>query len=551
MPYRQRMERELERLEASRRRLVHAGRQASDDVRVAIVSGKGQYVAAADLERYRRLGQELNRVEAKLIAEVGDQVADVVTGPGGDSAPARGPGEPPPRRPLLAVRAEEPDDPGAEAPPTPGVGDKVLIANAYGEPKPALVMAEDPARPGVVKVKYLASKTAAWVARTRILAPAPAVLSAVEPDDLVGDVGAEELAHGRHQLATPSAGAGDDHDQVADVGADPLVAAASASAARALLERPADVEDLLDRFLTRRKASTIDAYRKDLGYFAAWLDLPLREAAARLLACDQGQANRLLDHYLAHLRSTAPDPRSGSSAPRLSPATVNRRLAAIRSLVKMARLHGLVAWTVDVEGERAEAYRDTRGPGLPALRRIVEELDDAEGSRRPKAARDRALVRLMWDLGLRRGELVELDLDHVDLDDARLSVLGKGREERVWLDLPDETLEALDLWLVHRGDEPGPLFCTVAKGGRVRGGQRIAGTDVYRAVAGHGQRAGARVRPHGIRHSSITSVLEASGGDRRLGQTHGRHRDSRVTDRYDDARANLGGKAARLAASLL
>src|SRR6266700_1009887 len=372
MPYRQRMERELERLEASRRRLVHAGRQASDDVRVAIVSGKGQYVAAADLERYRRLGQELNRVEAKLIAEVGDQVADVVTGPGGDSAPARGPGEPPPRRPLLAVRAEEPDDPGA------------------------------------------------------------------------------------------------------DVGADPLVAAASASAARALLERPADVEDLLDRFLTRRKASTSDAYRKDLGYFAAWLDLPLREAAARLLACDQGQANRLLDHYLAHLRSTAPDPRSGSSAPRLSPATVNRRLAAIRSLVKMARLHGLVAWTVDVEGERAEAYRDTRGPGLPALRRIVEELDDAEGSRRPKAARDRALVRLMWDLGLRRGELVELDLDHVGLDDARLSVLGKGREERVWLDLPDETLEALDLWLVHRGDEPRPLFCTVAKGGRVRGGQRIA-----------------------------------------------------------------------------
>lgn len=40
-------------------------------------------------------------------------------------------------------------------------------------------------------------------------------------------------------------------------------------------------------------------------------------------------------------------------------------------------------------------------------------------------------------------------------------------------------------------------------------------------------------------------------GARRLGQTHGRHRVSRVTDRYDDARKNLRGKAARLAASLL
>jgi integrase/recombinase XerC len=317
----------------------------------------------------------------------------------------------------------------------------------------------------------------------------------------------------------------------------------------ALLER-SDVQDLLDRFLGRRKQSTIDAYRKDLDHFARWLGLPRRDAVARLLACDQGQANRLLDHYVADMRAAAPAASSGSSAPRLSPATVNRRLAAVRSLVKMARLHGLVGWTVDVEGERVEAYRDTRGPGRPAVRRMVDRLDEAEGGQRPKAARDRALLRLMWDLGLRRGELVDLDLAHLDRDGDRLSVLGKGRDERLWLDLPDETTEALDLWLVHRGEEPGPLFTSIAKGGRVKP-ERITGTDVYRAVAARGADAGARVRPHGVRHSAITSVLEASGGDRRLGQTFARHRDGRVTDRYDDARQNLGGKAARLAASLL
>jgi len=404
----------------------------------------------------------------------------------------------------------------------------VLVADKWspdGAPAPALVMAENPGRPGVVKVKYLASRTAAWVARGRVLGRAPAVGADVGPE--------------LHEAPTaPTA-------VLPPASADPEPAAPLA-----LLEAPG-VDDLLARFLNRRKASTIEAYRKDLAYFAAWLGLPQREAVARLLACDQGQANRLLDHYVAHLRSTAPATRSGSSAPRLSPATVNRRLAAVRSLVKMARLHGMVGWTVDVEGERVEAYRDTRGPGLEPVRRIVEDLDEAEGTRRPKAARDRALLRLMWDLGLRRGELVELDLEHVDLDGSRLSVLGKGRDEREWLDLPDATLEAFELWLIHRGDQAGPLFCTVAKGGRVHVDHRIAGTDVYRAVAGHGQRVGARVRPHGVRHSSITSVLEASGGDRRLGQTHGRHRDSRVTDRYDDARKNLGGKAARLAASLL
>jgi hypothetical protein len=45
--------------------------------------------------------------------------------------------------------------------------------------------------------------------------------------------------------------------------------------------------------------------------------------------------------------------------------------------------------------------------------------------------------------------------------------------------------------------------------------------------------------------------LEACAGDRRLGQTFARHRDGRVTDRYDDSRADLAGKAGRLAASLL
>ncbi|HEY7201854.1 MAG TPA: tyrosine-type recombinase/integrase [Candidatus Dormibacteraeota bacterium] len=414
--------------------------------------------------------------------------------------------------------------------PAWGIGDVVLIENAYAAPNRAEVRAENPARPNVVKVVYQHSRTGAWVARSRVLGRAPEL----PPGRPLIDV----LTEGE-DVAEPPAGRTATAELV-ELAPGPL----------ALLEQPG-VEDLLGRFLNRRKASTIEAYGKDLDHFARWLGLPRREAVVRLLACDQGQANRLVDHYAGHMRSAPPAPGSGSTAARLSPATVNRRLAAIRSLVKMARLHGLISWTVDVEGERVEPYRDTRGPGRPAVRRMVDRLDEAEGPQRPKAARDRALLRLMWDLGLRRGELVELELAHLDLDGARLSVLGKGRDERAWLDLPEETLEALELWLVHRGEEPGHLFCAVRKGGRVLADKPLQGTDVYRLVRPLGDQVGARARPHGVRHSAITGVLEASGGDRRLGQTFARHRDGRVTDRYDDARKNLGGKAARLAASLL
>src|SRR3989442_1290212 len=64
---------------------------------------------------------------------------------------------------------------------------------------------------------------------------------------------------------------------------------------------------------------------------------------------------------------------------------------------------GVVAWTLEVPGLKAEAYRDTRGPGVRGVRRLLR----ATAARRDaKGARDRAIVRLLFDLGLRRAEIV-------------------------------------------------------------------------------------------------------------------------------------------------
>src|SRR5262249_56193714 len=96
----------------------------------------------------------------------------------------------------------------------------------------------------------------------------------------------------------------------------------------------------------------------------------------------------------------------------LARATVNRRLAAIRSLVKLARVLGLVPWALDVEGLRSETYRDTRGPGRQGFRRLLAVL---EGRADAKGLRDRALIRLLFDLGLRRAEAVRLDVGDLGL----------------------------------------------------------------------------------------------------------------------------------------
>ena len=80
----------------------------------------------------------------------------------------------------------------------------------------------------------------------------------------------------------------------------------------------------------------------------------------------------------------------------------------------------------------------------------------------------------MFDLGLRRGEVVGLDVDDVDRAGRRLWVLGKGRAQKEARTLPVPTMEAIDSWLAVRGavhdDEPA-LLVNVAG---LRPGRRIA-----------------------------------------------------------------------------
>src|SRR5207249_11426553 len=135
------------------------------------------------------------------------------------------------------------------------------------------------------------------------------------------------------------------------------------------------------------------AYRQDLADFAAFVGTATMAAATqRLLASGPGPAHELALRYQADLLGRG-----------LAAATVNRRLAALRSLVKLARTLGLASWSLQMAGLKAEPYRDTRGPGTAGFRRLLEQLaarSDAKG------VRDGALLRLLFDLGLRRSEVV-------------------------------------------------------------------------------------------------------------------------------------------------
>ena len=294
---------------------------------------------------------------------------------------------------------------------------------------------------------------------------------------------------------------------------------------------PSSVQvDLVSAFLAGRAASTLRSYSKDLEDFAVFTGhASSREAAAALVSLSQGGANAVALGYKSHMMERG-----------LAPSTVNRRLAAVRSLVKLARTLGFIPWSLDVEGLRHEPYRDTRGPGREGFVKLVDAL---EGRLDDKARRDRAIVRLLFDVALRREEVVRLDLVDVDLVEGFILVTGKGKREPVRITLPDETKAVLAAWLEARGHEAGPLFTSFDRAGK--GSGRLTGTAVYQIIRGLGLKTGQKVRPHGLRHASITLALDLLQGDVRSVQRFSRHADLRTLNRYDDARVDMAGEIAK------
>lgn len=132
------------------------------------------------------------------------------------------------------------------------------------------------------------------------------------------------------------------------------------------------------------------------------------------------------------------------------------------------------------------------------------------------AARDHAIIELLYGCGLRVGELVSLDAvaSHeaagwLDLQDATAQVTGKGRKRRV-VPMGDAAVRAVREWLAHRGStvpahEPA-LFLT-------RQGTRLSDSQVRTRLRQAALQAGlpTSVHPHMLRHSFASHLLQSSG----------------------------------------
>lgn len=232
---------------------------------------------------------------------------------------------------------------------------------------------------------------------------------------------------------------------------------------------------------------------------------------------------------------------------RYSPATTNKILSAVRRVLQEAWRLGQMP---SEEYHRAVDLKNVRGSRLPTGRAIkgqeVKELlrvcrDDP----RPLGRRDLALLALLYASGLRRSEIVALDLADYDLAENSVRVrAGKGSKERI-VYLANGVDKPLLEWLEVRGDDPGPLFCPVSWKGKLLA-RRLTDQSVAYLLSQRAKEAGVKaVSPHDFRRTFISNLLDA-GADISTVQQLAGHADVNTTARYDRRGAEAKKRAAGL-----
>lgn len=285
--------------------------------------------------------------------------------------------------------------------------------------------------------------------------------------------------------------------------------------------------------------ATRRAYRGEIDAFAAFgAQGDTDTAMAAFLALSDFQAHATVDAW-----------RAAKLEQKLSPASVNRSMSALNSFTASARRHGLTQLRLEARGVKSQAYRDTRGPGLEGVRDMLA-LAEARPDRH-RATRDAAIVMLAFGLGLRRGEIVAIDIADIDLAAGTLAIMGKGRLEKEKLTVPAEVKDALGNWLHYRRatDPAAPVFIGLSRASR--GDGRLTGDGLLRIIAGLGERVGIRARPHGLRHAAVTEALNAFGGDFRKVRSFSRHASLETVRKYDDSRADHAGQVSKALAAIL
>lgn len=171
-------------------------------------------------------------------------------------------------------------------------------------------------------------------------------------------------------------------------------------------------ETILRAWFEGKADHTIRSYRHDLEDFALYFSralgmsppMDVTTALGRLFRQSSPSAHEIVLGFRHYLGSA-----------HLAASSINRHIATLRSVTKLGRMLGMMTWHIEVSGVKPEKRRETAGPTVADVRRM---LDATRGDTEAET-RAYAIIVTFYCLGLRVSELCGLTLQETDLDRRR------------------------------------------------------------------------------------------------------------------------------------
>jgi tyrosine recombinase XerC len=286
------------------------------------------------------------------------------------------------------------------------------------------------------------------------------------------------------------------------------------------MEIPEAVQRFLMFMRSERNASreTLRAYESDLSAFSQFIAQKFPSLSVD--RCDRA----VLRSYLSELQQKYPER-----------STLIRKHASVRSLFHFLRREEFILQ--DPFLTLSVPKREKKIPAFLSEADIDKLLAAPLPAKNPlAAARDKAVLELMYSTGLRVGELTSLNMEDVDFWNGMVKALGKGGKERM-IPVGERALTALKDYLSSRKEDPlgknfrreaRPLFMNVrGKPGRLTA---RAIWNIFNAWARHAALT-QHVHPHMLRHSFATHLLNR-GCDLRSVQEMLGHKNLSTTQMY-------------------
>ena len=273
-------------------------------------------------------------------------------------------------------------------------------------------------------------------------------------------------------------------------------------------------------------------YRHDLGKFEKW-----REG--------RPMTKLLVEEYASDLRHGNPDK---DITPK-SPNTINRSLAAVRWWARKLADLSFEDRSIDrakrdevaVQAARIASVKDVTGSRAPKGRHIAPGelaalMQACAADPKPSGTRDAAIIAVAWATGARRSELAELSRSSFVAtgdDEGDLRIHGKGDKVRTVYVYNGAAAALLD-WLAIRGDDDGPLFYAINRGGHVQIGHGVSDEALAQMLAKRVEQArlSDKLTWHDFRRSFAGNLLD-NGADLVTVQKLMGHSSPTTTSNYD------------------